>query len=263
MKKLISMLFMVAMTVFFTSCSEDDAAPETGSLAIEFDAYAGTQNLVLGTGVYQNSLDQDFSVDVLRYYISNIRLKRQDGTFYEDPMSEDGSKGYYLIDDSDAASTIVTLEDVPADHYIGAEFTIGVDANRVSQGAQTGALDPANNLFWSWNAGYIFVQLEGTSPQSNEEDDLILFHVGGYKTDVANPNLKNNIRVKSISFGGDEAHVSASAEPEIHVIVDIKKFFEGGTVVDFSTTAPCHSPTCGESIANNYVEAFVFDHMHQ
>lgn len=259
------MLCVAMMATLFNSCSDDDPTPseETeGTLVLEFDARYGTSNFILGS-TYKNALDQDFTPDVLRYYISNIRLKKTDGTFYDDPLSADGSKGYYLIDDSDQASTLVKLEGVPAGKYEGAEFTIGVDAARVSQGAQTGALDPVNKLFWTWNAGYIFVQIEGTSPQSTETDNIIMYHVGGYKEDAANPNLANNIKVKSITFGGDEAIVSATTEPEIHIIVDVKRFFEGTTNINFAEGGQCHVPLCGSRIANNYINTFIFDHLHQ
>lgn len=255
---------LCAMSCIYVSCSEDEStSKDSGSLVLEFDARVGTQNFQLGSGTYKNSLNQDFSVDVFRYYISNVKLTRADGTVYEDPMSEDGSTGYYLIDEADPASTFVQLKNVPTGDYIGAEFTIGVDASRVSEGAQTGALDPAHGLFWSWNSGYIFMQFEGTSPVSTEDGDAIMYHVGGYKTDPANAMLVNNIKVKSITFGGDEANVSPETQPEIHIIVDVQRFFEGTNVIDFSTAAQCHMPSCGAGIAANYVNTFVFDHLHQ
>lgn len=262
-KKLMSLGFLAM--VAFGSCSDDNepAPGDGGNLKIEFDARVGTQNLQLGNTTYQNALGQDYEVDVLRYYISNIRLKKTDDTWYEDPLSEDGSEGYYLIDDSNQGSTIITLDGVPFDSYTEMEFVIGVDANRVSQGAQTGALDPVNNLFWSWNAGYIFLQIEGTAPVSTEEGNVFFYHVGGYKTDPAMPNLANNIKTKTVTFGGEEANVSSSSEPEIHIIVDVEKFFEGTTNVDFSTNSHCHVPSCGTVIANNYESTFIFDHLHQ
>lgn len=264
MRQTLFICCMAMMAVLFTACSGDDALPsDSGKIVLEFDARVGSQNLQLGSDTYQNALGQDFKVEILRYYISNIKLLRADGTYHEDPLSEDGSKGYYLIDESDPATTFITLAEVPFGEYTGAEFTIGVDANRVSQGAQTGALDPANKLFWSWNSGYIFVQIEGTSSFSTETGNAIFYHVGGYKSDPALPNLVNNIKVKTTSFGGESATVNASSEPEIHMIVDVKKFFEGHTEVDFSLNAQCHAPSCGASIAENYEHTFEFDHLHQ
>lgn len=263
MKKVSTILCIAVMAIFINACSDDDASTSnTGKIRIEFDARVGTQNLQLNTGTYQNALGQDFKVETLRYYISNIKLKRVDGTFYEDPLSEDGSKGYYLIDDSNQASTFITLEGVPFDQYTAVEFAIGVDANRVSQGAQTGALDPAHKHFWTWNSGYIFVKIEGTSSYSTEDGNEFLYHVGGYKEYAAIPSLANNIKVKTISFGGEQATVSATSQPEVHLIVDVKKFFEGETTIDFSQNAQCHVPSCGVNIANNYERTFIFDHIH-
>ena len=58
---------------------------------------------------------------------------------------------------------------------------IGVDSARNTSGAQLGALDPANSMFWSWNSGYIFVRMEGNSPQSTQPYNKLQFHIGGFK----------------------------------------------------------------------------------
>jgi hypothetical protein len=54
---------------------------------------------------------------------------------------------------------------VPAGTYTGMYLTMGVDSARNVSGAQEGALDPANGMFWSWTSGYIMIKAEGLSPQ--------------------------------------------------------------------------------------------------
>ncbi len=264
MKKIYSLVIIAAILLSTFSCSDDDSSAETSSITIEFDNVVGTTNLQLNTTntPYTNSKGEAYKLTWLTYYVSNIKLKKADGTVYEDPMKSDGSAGYYLVDEKDAQSQEVTLENVPAGDYTEITFTIGVDASQVNQGAQTGALDPANNLFWSWNSGYIFLAVEGVSPVSTETEHVFQYHVGGYKTDAAS-NQVNNIRTITLSFNGDVAPVRAQHEPEVHLLFDVNKFFNGtGEQVTFSTNAARHSPLPCKDLANNIPGAFVVDHIH-
>ena len=198
MKKIYSLI----VTVIFlctVSCTDDDADPGSGPITFEFDNVVGSTNLQLNTenAPYTNAKGEAYSLTRLVYYVSSIKLKKADGTVYADPVSPDGSKGYYLIDENDGDSQVVTLENVPAGDYTGITFTVGVDADQVNQGAQTGALDPANGFFCSWNSGYIFLAIEGVSPASTEPDNIFEYHVGGYREDAA-ANQVNNVRIISL-----------------------------------------------------------------
>lgn len=265
MKKIYSLLVVASLLFSTVSCSDDDDnGASNGPITLEFDNVVGTTNLELNTAdmPYTNSNGEAYKLTWLTYYISNIKLKKSDGTVYEDPVKSDGSEGYYLVDENDAESQEIKLENVPAGDYTEVTFTIGVDASQIDQGAQTGALDPAKGLFWSWNTGYIFMALEGVSPASPEEDDLFQFHVGGYKED-AGSNQVNNVRTITLSFNGDSAPVRPEHEPEVHLLFDVNKFFNGtGEQVTFTTSASRHSPKACEDLADNITTAFVVDHVH-
>lgn len=262
MKSLFALLLLAACATI-VSCSDDDNT-NSGPITIHFDNVVGTANLQLNTTdmPYENANAESYKVTWLTYYVSNIKLKKTDGTFYEDPVNSDGSAGYYLIDEADAESQEVTLSNVPAGEYSEITFTIGVDASQVDQGAQTGALDPAKGLFWSWNSGYIFVALEGASPVSTEADNVFQYHIGGYKDDAAS-NQVNNVTMITLSFNGDTAPVRNAHEPEVHLLFDVNKLLNGaGEEVTFTENASRHSPKACENLAGNVAGAFVVDHVH-
>jgi hypothetical protein len=64
---------------------------------------------------------------------------------------------YFLVDFSDTTTTTLKLTILPY-LYNRLSFVIGVDSARNVSGAQTGALDPANGMFWTWNTGYIMAK---------------------------------------------------------------------------------------------------------
>jgi hypothetical protein len=261
--KLINILFLFSF-LLFAACSEDEGETtlQPGAFVIEFDNRVGTTNLQLNTTntEYTNENGDPFNVTMLKYYISNIKLTDANGNVFEDPTTDDGSKGYYLVDAAAPESHEITLNDIPAGDYEKLEFTIGVDAERVSEGAQTGALDPVNEMFWSWNAGWIFYKFEGTSPNSTEEGNVVVYHIGGYKDE--GQNLRNNIKTKTLTFDG-AVKVAADKKPQAHIVMDVLQVFKEPTMLDFSTNAQRHSPASCVEIANNYVDAFILDHVHE
>jgi hypothetical protein len=263
MKKVFSLCIAIVL-IIFTACSDDDANPDVGTLAIEFDNIVSSSNLELNTAdtPYANSHAEAYKVTWLTYYVSNITLKREDGTIYTDEVKPDGSAGYYLVDEADTESQRVVLKDVPKGDYTEVTFTIGVDASQVDEGAQTGALDPANGLFWSWNSGYIFMAIEGVSPVSTEAEDVFQYHIGGYKEDAANVNLVNNMQTITLGFG-DHAPVKPEHQPEVHIVFDVNKLLNGaGESVSFAANASRHSPKACEDLADNIPAAFAVDHVH-
>lgn len=257
MKNLFYILF-IALAVTNLSCSDkNETATDSGPITLEFDNVVGTANLQLNTDntPYTNSKGESYKVTWLTYHVNNVKVKREDGTMFED-------HGYYLVDEMDATSQEITLQNVPAGNYTEVTFTIGVDANKISQGAQTGVLDPAKGLFWSWNSGYIGLAIEGISPASSEEDHVFQYHVGGYKTDAVS-NQVNNVRTVTLSFNGEAAPVRPQHKPEVHLLFDVNKFLNGnGEQVTFTENASRHSPLPCQHLADNIPGAFVVDHIH-
>ena len=157
--------FMMILVFAFSSCEHDTTSPSSnnggsstynaGDVTVEFQNIAGTVFLdPTGATNYVNASGENFSVTNFRYYISNVKLIKDDGSKYSVPNS------YFLIDANDTNSLKVNLANIPGGKYTGVEYLIGVDSARNVAGAQTGALDPVNGMFWSWTQGYIFLKLE-------------------------------------------------------------------------------------------------------
>ncbi|RPD45745.1 hypothetical protein DNI29_16440 [Hymenobacter sediminis] len=218
-------------------------APPTGKVVLEFDHVVGNQALDLETTTYTNAAGNPFTVNTFNYYISNIKLTQADGTVWSETES------YHLVKESDASSQQVTLQQVPAGKYTRLTFTIGVDSARNVAGAQAGALEPRNGMFWTWNSGYIFTKLEGRSEQAPGNKALI-FHIGGFKA----PN--NTIRTISPALPGNAPlQVQASHDLQVHLKVDVLGMFNGPTPndnIDFRTLYDVMGGREAVRLADNY-----------
>ncbi|NTE04629.1 hypothetical protein G6M26_30210 [Agrobacterium tumefaciens] len=241
--------------IFLSSCKKDadETATDTkSSFTLEFEHQVNGAALNLNTTTYKNAKGEDFKINVFKYYVSNVKLSKADGTTYLVPES------YFLIDESKPASKLITVGDVPTGDYTKIEYTIGVDYARNFAGAQTGALDPVNGMFWTWNSGYIFVKLEGTSPQSTAANQSLTFHIGG----VLDPN--NTIRAYSTEINSaNPLRIRTDSKPDMHFIVNAAALFTGTTDVSFATLNFTMGGANSVIIANNYTKGlFRLDHIH-
>lgn len=247
------MLTAVTAAVF-TGCKKDaeeqatvtppPVSADPGVVNIEFKNVVGSQNLELNTGSYTNEMGQPFTVSTFKYYVSNLKLKKTDGSYYSVPNS------YYLIDQEVNNSNKMLLTNVPAGTYTALEFVIGVDSTRNCSGAQTGALDAGNGMFWTWNSGYIFLKLEGTSSASTSNS--LTFHVGGFK------GANNCIRNAAINFSSNLV-VSSTTSPRLEINANILEMFKSPTAVDFSTFSFTMGGPTSVTVANNYIDMFSFN----
>lgn len=251
-------LFLISIMsmLVFTSCeknnnNDDDNNPpaeQKGSFKIEIEHLFDQAAFELGKS-YVNSSGEDLNFSKVKYYLTNIKLEKMDGTVWSEEES------YRIVDLSNPSSLEITLNDVPAGEYHHVMFTVGVDSARNVSGAQEGALSPANGMFWSWNSGYIFFKLEGTCPQS--PDGNFVYHIGGFS------GATNAIAEHDFHMHMPNLSVSPGATPIVHLMVDIKKAFDGMHNISVSNNPKVHMPgMMAVHISHNFKTAFKLDHVH-
>ena len=237
-------IYFLPLLLLFTTCKKDPSAVEPaqpeGIVEINVTNVAGNQLLALGTGTYINQNDT-FTVGRYTYYISNIRLFRDDNFTYIEKES------YHLLDQTDTNTCKFTLKEVPYGNYTGIEFIIGVDSARNVSGAQTGALEPNNGMFWTWTQGYIFAKLEGTC--ASAPFGGFTYHIGGFT------GIGNSIVTVKPSFNGRHLHVSENPN-KIYLKSDILEWFKNPVTIDFSSHGSVMGGKKSAEIAANYADMF-------
>jgi len=256
----------------FTSCSKNEGpAPDqqlTGNLQLKFDHIVGDKKLQLSSGEYTNTAGELFTVDLLKYYVSNVKISTADGRTYTVPQEE----SYFLIDASVTESQFVNIE-VPEGDYTQLTFLLGVDSLRSTMPVEdrTGVLDPAGDhngggMYWSWNSGYIFFKMEGQSPAVDLEGDptgqhRYRYHIGGFGGYDA-PTL-NNIKTVSLDLSrAGTANVRQELSSNVHLFIDLAKVFNGSTTVSLAENPTVMFGDYSAFIANNYQAMFSHDHTH-
>ncbi len=138
-------------------------------IIVRFENIANGKKIVLNDSLYENNYGEKYTVSKLKYYVSNICLLTK-GALEID-------KTVYLIDAA-KENTIIKKD---GRKIVGISFLLGVDSALNCSGAQSGALDPLNDMFWTWNNGYVMFKLEGKSASSSADNNRVEQHIGGYK----------------------------------------------------------------------------------
>jgi hypothetical protein len=248
--KTIFTALLAVITLFsFQACTEEPTEPTNtkGAITIEFEHVWGLDKapFYMNTPLLHPMSKDTITVNLLKYYISNVVLTKSDGSKHVVPES------YYLISPEE---NTIEIKDIPSGDYTGIEYIIGVDSARNNSGIQSGALNPSNGMFWSWSTGYIFVRIEGTSPQS--PTGMFLYHLGGFSEPF------NSINKRNFLFDQENLSVTPTSKPTVHFTVNVAKIWHGPVkVADLNVIHNIGNNAT--SMAKNYSDGFLFDHIHK
>lgn len=227
------------------SCIYAEPEAETGKVTISLEHQWETvsNDFQLNTEYTHSTTGDQLTFTTFKYYVSNLRLKKTDGTWWTHPES------YFLVDLSQSSSANLILTGVPAGNYSEVSYVMGVDSTRNVSGAQSGALSTTHGMFWSWNTGYIMLKAEGTSPQATM-GGAFTYHLGGFS------GANNIVTFKDAAFGSDELIVTTSSNGLINIGVDPSKLFT--TTGSVSNVGMVHMPGANAvSIATDFYTAGV------
>lgn len=233
--------------LLLTSCTKkDDVVTEdknVGTVKIGIENVAGDKPLILDSLWYKTAYGDSLQISIYNYFISNIKLKNEDGTVFAEPES------YHLILGNDGKSHVFEIGNVPPGKYTSISFMIGVDSTRNVSGAQTGALDPNSGMFWDWNTGYIMAKMEGKSPQGNGGG--LIYHLGGYAGD------DNILRTVSLNMN---LSVVKGGQNNLHMKADALEWFKTPNTISIKDLSVLTIKT-SKPVADNYVDMFTIDHI--
>lgn len=159
------LFIFIGVVISYNSFSQNKAT----SIRVCFEVISKGEDSILNRNLV-NDFGENYSITKLKFYVSNVK--------FETAEVSKNINSVFLIDASKENSIYVLA---PANKITGVSFLLGVDSTLNCNGAQSGALDPLNDMFWTWNNGYIFFKMEGNSDASTADLKRIEHHIGGFK----------------------------------------------------------------------------------
>ena len=135
---------------------------------------------------YISESKDTLEIDVLRFYISNVKFQYSDATTFSEPNS------YHLIDIENPNSLRILITKTSDKTISKVSLSIGIDSLASVSGAMSGDLDPTKGMYWAWQSGFINMKIEGKSSSCKTRKNAFQFHIGGY--------MKPNYAIRTIEL---------------------------------------------------------------
>lgn len=239
------LIILIALAGLFTGCKKESSFTQSSSLLkVSFRVFANGRP-VNQIDNFLNGSGESYSISVFKFYTGNYSMSNTQ------TQGRATSTGYFLSSMDDPASLSLEVP-LQGGSYNRMSFNIGIDSVSNVSGAQTGALDPINGMFWTWNTGYIFAKLEGKSPSSSALNQSVVYHIGGFRQG------ENAIRQVILDFPGDQILAFGNGKKtEIVIDVNLDQWFDGVNRISIASSPVWMTPG-GESlrIADNYATMF-------
>ena len=149
-------------------------AQTQSTLTLRFSPTWSDSLLVLNAQ-YRSGDGEFIQIETFKFYISGIELLEEGKTVFAEKNS------YHLINAEDPESLSIQLDVAEQISWSHIRFNLGIDSLTSVSGAFGGDLDPTRGMYWTWQSGYIFVKLEGISPNCSARHNRFQYHIGGYQ----------------------------------------------------------------------------------
>lgn len=190
---------------------------------------------------YTNSAGE--TVEIHRFMFYTTRWKLITNTYDTIDLSND----HFLINADKEQSMVLPFPQLANATKI--IFNIGVDSILNTTGIQTGILDPALGMFWTWRTGYIMAKLHGVSPQAKTAGNRFSYEVGGFQSPY------NSVRTIVL-----ELPTHREKSKPITIQTNMANWFSGKHPIQIGTTPNCHNAgKLAMQLADNYATMFSID----
>lgn len=206
-------------------------------LTIEFKMMFNNQDFHTDSS-YQNEAGE--TVQIHRFMFYTTKWKLITATNDTVPLSND----HFLISlEKEASIQLPFTKLANAKKII---FDIGVDSIRNTTGIQTGILDPAIGMFWTWRTGYIMAKMHGISPQATTAGNRFSYEVGGFQSPY------NSVRTIVLKLPSP-----LEKNKPISIKTNLANWFSGKHPIQISSTPNCHNAgKLAMQLADNYATLF-------
>ncbi len=228
-------ILVVVMAAFLISCDKDDPIENgndtkepTGKIQIHFIHNVDGDPLVTHSMQYTNAAGNEYEIDEVQWFISDVFLHREDGTFYR----IEGWKDIHYVD-IDIPSTLKwqVFDDIPAGDYSGISFTFGL--NEAQNESFKFVNPPESFMFWPTvlGGGYHYLKLNGKWKDTVGATRFFNFHLGiGQEITATDTTYIHNHF--EVDFDTSNFTLQEGEKKDVYITMNIENWFKNPHIYD-------------------------------
>ncbi|MCS5664107.1 MAG: hypothetical protein NZ604_07465 [Flavobacteriales bacterium] len=242
------LVLVICSILLFNACEKEELKHECkrGPFHLSFNTLVDGEQFVLNDTLYEDYLGRKYRVELLKFYLSNWALEKQDGSMV--------SFGAVNLVDYSSKNTLNIDAIIDTGVYVNLHFGVGLDslmnASDPADFESSNPLSVAQNTYWSWASKYKFFMFEGRVDTLGGQDPNVIFsYHSGFDT-----------LYREITLPLQDLFITSEAD-SIVLQMDLARVVKGDAgVVDFVDEPFSHSLTdfeIVETISNNLPDAFI------
>ncbi len=230
--------------VVFSCSSEVNVKPNIVELNMSFIHLVDDSPVQLDQLIYKNALDQEFSIKTIKYFISEVKLYKEDNSVIE---LEDIH--YVDVRLSETLNYVFT-ENIPEGNYAGISFIYGLTPEENISGRFTES--PESLMEWPepMGGGYHYMKLEGEYKTPNEEN-FFNFHSG----------MLDGTPYEILVDLNNQPFTVSGTSLDLKLNMEIQNWFQNPTDWDFTYLGPAimGNHEAQKTVQENGVDVFTFE----
>lgn len=240
----IFLLFIGLALMLGISCKKDPVVPpdadEYGKISLQFTHYVANSPMVIDTLIYVNAAGNEYLVNEIQYFISDVVLVRDDDT---EVMIDDWEDIHYVDTDIPSTQSWTVADPVLTGSYKALRFTFGISAAKNISYMYVNP--PEKDMFWPeyLGGGYHYMKLNGKWLDTNAMVVPFNFHLGigqiyaGGVIDVDSITgfVHNNFEV---TLQGTSFSVAKDQTTPLEIRMNVASWFETPHVWDHNVWGP-------------------------
>ena len=222
--KILSLFLLLSFLLF--SCNKE----KTGKLTIRFTASVDDESLVFNEKTYQNASENRYSIEEVKYFISDLMLTNKEGKKY----SIIRDKAIHYVDHAIPSTLKWEIMDLfPMGEYHSLTFIFGLSQERNVSNFFVNP--PENNMSWpsTLGGGYHYMQINGKWLRDGVELPLNI-HTGISKLISPDSLISYSHNFFTVSFSDIKFEIQEDKTTEIVLNMNINQWFTNPIDYDFN-----------------------------
>lgn len=222
------LLYIILLPALLWACDKEDepcdcGEAETGHIAFSFLHYCDGQPLVFDQRQYVNAAGNEYMVNEIQYFISDVTLHSSSGDYLIDEWKDI----HYVDTDVPASMQWDVFDAIPAADYDRITFTFGISGSKNQSLMFT---DPPESLmFWPeyLGGGYHYMKLNGKWLDTNDFERPYNFHLGiGQVYDPQSGAITGFIQnFYTVQLPASSFKITDGAEVKIKMVMNVDRWF--------------------------------------
>jgi hypothetical protein len=230
------LILILLLTIFISGCKKDPP-PEDQSkqkIVFKFDFNVNGEDLQTDALMYTNAAGNQYLVNEIQYFISDVTLHNTDGSSY---LVEAWKDIHYIDSDIPETQTWDVFDNIPEGSYNSISFTFGI--NEEKNQSLMFLNPPESYMFWPENlgGGYHYMKLNGKWLAASQQVTPFDFHLGIGQIYYSYPDSITGFvqNYFEVALPNSSFTIAKDETKEIRLTMNIENWFRNPNIYDHNT----------------------------